>query len=335
DLSALLNHTHHEEPFDDFARQPLLPHKLSQSGPGMAWVDLDGDHWDDLVIGSGKGGQLAVFLNRQGKTFERVTRPPFDGVAPRDQTTVLGWRQGTNRMGLLVGSASYEDGDAQSSCVLRYDAASTKPQAVVAGHSASVGAMALGDIDGDGNLDLFVGGQVVPGKYPQSASSLVFRFRDGKFQRDEENSALLAEVGLVNGAVWSDLDGDGLPELVLACEWGPVKIFRNDHGRLVPWDPPVTFSASAGLSQRGTRNSPAAPKPGEGGKLGTLSQFTGLWTGVTAGDFDGDGRLDLVVGNWGLNGCSGAALRPPLVLFYGDIAGHGMVDIVQAEFDSA
>src|SRR5262249_24110748 len=150
------------------------------------------------------------------------------------------------------------------------------------------------------------GGQVIPGKYPQAASSLIFRSVNGKFQPDAENSAVVAGVGLVNGAVWSGLDGDGLPELVLATEWGPLRMFRNRAGRL----------------QDETR---------EWG----LAELTGLWTGVAAGDFDGDGRMDLVAGNWGLNSMPGAARpantpspiggegrgegAPPLVLFYGDL----------------
>src|SRR5437773_9070624 len=105
----------------------------------------------------------------------------------------------------------------------------------------------MADIVGDGALDLFVGGRVVAGRYPEPASSLIFRGAGGKFSADVENTRRLAHVGLVSGAVFSDLDGDGLPELILACEWGPIKIFRNDHGRLVVWDPPVTlqrFNAS-------------------------------------------------------------------------------------------
>ena len=92
DVSVLLQHTHHEEEFDDYARQPLLPYKLSQLGPGVAWFDLDGDGHDDLIIGTGRGGQLAAYRNNGGE-FQRMAGAPFDAPATRDQTTVLGWHQ--------------------------------------------------------------------------------------------------------------------------------------------------------------------------------------------------------------------------------------------------
>jgi hypothetical protein len=117
EVSALLNHLHHDEPFDDFARQPSLPRKLSQSGPGVAWFDLDGDGWDDLIIGSGKGGPMAVFQNQKGKGFLRDTNALFAGAVTRDQTAVLGWRPAPGKSAVLAGGASYEDGEPGRPCV--------------------------------------------------------------------------------------------------------------------------------------------------------------------------------------------------------------------------
>src|SRR6185369_6621103 len=120
---------------------------------------------------------------------------------------------------------------------------------------------------------------------------------------------------MVSGAVFSDLDGDGFPELILACEWGPVKIFRNDHGRLSPWNPGVT-----GLS--------LTPQ------LSTLNQLTGWWNGITTGDFDGDGRLDIVASNWGRNTKYERHRQRPLSLYYGEWTGNGTIDALPAYFDS-
>src|SRR6185369_10467040 len=89
DVSQLINHRHLEEPFDDFERQPLLPHRLSQLGPGVAWHDLDGDGWEDLIVGSGRSGKLAAYHNDGKGGFVPIAGPPLDKLVTRDQTTVL------------------------------------------------------------------------------------------------------------------------------------------------------------------------------------------------------------------------------------------------------
>src|SRR5439155_24763118 len=126
---------------------------------------------------------------------------------------------------------------------------------VLPGSESSTGPLALADIDGDGELDLFVGGRVIAGKYPEPASSLIFRGQKGGLVPDEMNARAFANLGLVSAAVFSDINGDGFPDLILACEWGPVRIFRNDHGRFIEAT----------------------------GQLG-LSPYIGWWNGVSVGD---------------------------------------------------
>src|SRR6185295_2325602 len=110
DVSHLISHTHHEDPFDDSERQPLLPRKLSQLGPGAAWGDIDGDGRDDLIIGSGKGGRLGAFRNDGHGSFKPMTDSPWNAPITRDQTSVLFWRKTKAESMLLAGSANYEDG---------------------------------------------------------------------------------------------------------------------------------------------------------------------------------------------------------------------------------
>jgi len=176
--------------------------------------------------------------------------------------------------------------------------------------------MAMADIDNDGDLDLFAGGRVMPGKYPEAASSVLFRQNNGQFQIDPENTKVLQEIGLVSAAVFSDLDGDGNPDLILACECGPLKILRNEHGRLVAWDPPITGKL---------------PVPGS--KLQSLSQLTGLWNGVTTGDFDGDGRMDIAASNWGENSAYQSQMTDGITVVYGDLDGAGAEDVIEAYDD--
>ena len=304
DVSERIGHRHHEEPFDDFARQSLLPNKLSQLGPGVSWFDLDGDGWDDLIIGSGRGGQPAVFINNGLGGFRRLNEAPLNQPVSRDQTAMLGWPRSAGQTVLLAGSANYEEGPGQGASVQLYGLTAPTLESGLPAMEASTGPLALADIDGDGALDLFVGGRVIAGRYPVAASSLLFHNEQGKFQLDTGNSRVLEKVGLVSGAVFSDLDGDGFPELVLACEWGPPRIFHNDRGRLSD----VT------------------------GKMG-LDKYLGWWNSVTVGDFDGDGRLDIAAGNWGQNTKYEAHRARPLQLYYGDFTEAGAIDLIEAYFE--
>ena len=304
-VSSVLAHTHHENSFDEFERQPLLPRRLSQLGPGVSWIDVNGDGHEDLLITSGSGGRLAGYVNEGKRGFRSMTNAPFNIAAKRDQTMVLGWSQERGDAARLVlASASYEDGISEESPARVFDLSGSKPEEFIPGDSSSVGPIALGDLDGDGDLDLFVGGRVVPGRYPEPGSSRIFHSTAGRFELDAENSKVLDQVGLVSAALWSDLDGDGLPDLVIACEWGPVRVFHNQAGRL--------------------RESTA--------DLG-LSAFTGWWNGITTGDLDGDGRLDIVVGNWGLNSEYRASRELSLQLYFGDLTERGAIDLIETEYD--
>jgi hypothetical protein len=312
DATSLLAHEHHQESFNDFERQPLLPNRLSQLGPGISWVDVNGDGREDLIIANGKGAALAVFQNEGTNRFQLLQQSPFTHILTADQTAVLGAPVTDGRAILLAGNFNYEEDQAPGVAVQRYDPTNGTVQDCIGPQPFSVGPLALADIDGDGQLELFVAGRVLPGRFPEPASSLIFRHHQGKWALDETNSALLKDLGLVSGAVWSDLDGDGYPELVLACEWGPLRIFRNDHGRLTEWNPQVN-----------TLN----PQPS------TLNQLTGFWNGVTAGDFDGDGRMDLIASNWGLNTKYKTSPEHGRRLYYGPWGNRGEIEPLEAYFD--
>ncbi len=314
DASSLLRHTHHENVYDDFAQQTLLPQRFSQHGPGVTWVDVDGDERDDLVVGSGVGGALAVLRNT-GAAFERIAGGAFDELVSRDQTAVLPVPAGNGKTRLLAGAARYEDGQTNGVQVRIYDVAMKAVRDLLPDGPGSAGPLAAADYDGDGRLDLLVGGRLIPGQYPAPASSQLWKGVENGFVLDAANAGAVSGVGLVSGAVFSDLDGDGDLDLVVACDWGALRILRNERGAFVEWNPPLA-SRSAGTNR-------------------TLADLRGLWAGVTTGDFDGDGRLDMVASNWGRNSRYEAYRSGPIELVYGDFdAGPGL-EIVEAHYDSA
>ena len=306
EVSQLISHVHHENAFDDFERQPLLPKRLSQLGPGVAWCDLDGDGYDDLVVGSGNGGQLAAFHNDRHGGFSRIADSPFTSPLTRDQTALVAWTPAPGATSILVGSSNFEDGLTNGASVRTYDLKRKSVDDAFPGQLSSTGPLALADFDGSGNWVLFIGGRTIPGRYPEAASSKLFRYRAGQWQLDDRNSRPFERIGMVSGAVFSDLNGDGYPDLVLACEWGPIRVFLNDRGEL-----------KDATSELG------------------LASYLGWWNGVTTADLDGDGRLDIVASNWGRNTKYEAHREQPQRIYYGDFAGDGTVQIVEAYFDVA
>ena len=304
DVTTRVGHRHVEPVFDEFARQPLLPHRLSQLGPGVTWFDTDGDGDPDLLVPSGASGSLAHYRNEGGTLVAAGSWGP----APVDQTAVLGLA-GEGGRRLLVGHSAYEARDSEQArgapAVIGLRAGSSGPvgpgEAVVAGSASATGPLALADTDGDGDLDLFVGGRVVPTAYPAPASSRLLLNDGGTWREDETNRELLSGIGLVSAAAFSDVDADGDPDLWLALDWGPPMLLRNDDGRFVD----VTRA-------RG---------------LGGLS---GRWNAVATGDLDSDGRPDAVVTGWGEN--TEYALGPgDPVLVYGDLDRNGTMDVIEAK----
>ncbi len=288
-----LGHTHREEPFDDFGRQPLLPRRLSGLGPGVGWMDVDGDGLDDAVVGGGRGGAMAVFRNTGKGAFE-----PLPAVAAaRDQTGLAALVDGGGRVRIVSGSSNFEDESNLGGGVEEWIAGAPGFEKTLGGAWSAVGPVALGDVDGDGTPELFVGSRTRAGRYPEADGSRLLRRVGTEWLVDATNTAVLQDAGMVSGAVWTDVDGDGRVDLVVATEWGPLKVYRNRKGTL------------------------------ESSDMG-LGKYRGFWNGVTSGDFDGDGRMDLVASNWGTNTRHGRER-----MYFGDLGGQGQVEVVESEVE--
>ncbi len=307
DASDQLNHTHHEEFYPDYALQPLLMKQLSQFGPGVAWFDLDADGREELILGSGRGGTIDVF-RRADRGFVKLPGSE-DWIVPDDTAGLVGWVWADGRRAVLAGVACYESAPPATNTLVEVALQGAPPRVTlspVAGVSiapSSPGPLAAADIDGDGALELFVGGRLVAGHYPESARSVVLRQRSGRFAVDEPNTEAVRDVGMVSGATWGDLNRDGFPELILACDWGPIRVFGNRQGQL------HEMTAALGLSG-----------------------YTGWWNGVATGDFNEDGQLDIVASNWGHNGGYRADPSHPLTLHYVRLTEPDRVDLIESYF---
>lgn len=303
DVSELINHNHHEEPFDDFVRQPLLPNRLSQLGPGISWHDIDGDGDDELLIPSGRGAKLSILANLQTDGFRLL-----DSLdAPVDQTTVLTQTGSDGSSKFLLGMSNYEGENISPVVPFRFvPGAGWKLDSPLLPLEASVGPMAQADVDGDGDLDLFVGGRNLSGAYPKAASSYLFTNNGSQLAPNGSANKTFENTGLVSGAVFGDLDLDGDPDLVLACEWGAIRIYLNDQGNFE-----------------------------EATDKFSLSQETGWWNGVTLGDFNNDGLLDIAATNYGRNTKYEGSYNDehPLMVYVDDLDENGSTDIIETHFD--
>ncbi|HTL68757.1 MAG TPA: FG-GAP-like repeat-containing protein [Lacunisphaera sp.] len=308
-----LNVATHESPSDELARQPLLPFRLGRPGPAAAFADFDGDGEDDLAVGgvAGEPGRLlsnlggGQFLDYGGNVFR-------DGVAAADGPIVALDADADGDLDLLVtkaGVAAPADSPLYQPRLWLNDGHgrfSPAPAGMLPDNlSISVGAVAAADFEHTGRLGLFLGGRVVPGRYPQAPRSVLLAWRQDRYVDVTAALApMLAARGMVTAAMWSDVDGDGWPDLLVAYDWGPVACYRNVGGR-----------SFEDVSDR----------------LGFSAAGTGWWRSLAVADFNGDGRPDIAVGNVGLNTPYHASVGAPAVLYAGVSLGGSAPQLVEAK----
>ena len=298
---------HLENEFDDFANEPLLPHKNSNLGPGSAIGDVNGDGLKDIFIGNAEGKTAKLFTQTISGQFEVLPGPWEKDSIYEDTGCILYDLDGDNDLDLYVVSGGNDPSKAKGYYSDRlYYNEDGRFKKVEGSTASSSGKIALPiDFDLDGDMDLFVGGRILPGKYPIVPESIVLENMGGINDQisfrplNSEQMGSLKNVGLVTAAQWENLDGDKKKELIVTGEWMGIEIYNFTNGKF--------------------------ERVNE--KFG-LDDMKGWWRAMEVSDIDNDGDQDIIAGNLGLNYKYKASPKSPFTIYANDFDNNGTSDIV-------
>lgn len=296
---------HKENKFNDFKNQILLPHSQSQNGPFIANADVNNDGLEDFFVGGAaeQSGELYIqttngnFVKQntntwlKDKNYEDLGVLFFDADGDNDQDLyiVSGGSEFPENSSLFQDRLYLNDGKGNY----------TKSENALPTINSSGQCVKASDIDNDGDVDLFIGGRIIPDKYPYVPESYILINENGKFHNLTNRIApKLANVGMVTDASFSDFDNDGDEDLIVVGEWMPITIFENSNGKFKPK------------------------------KLKSLQNTNGIWFSIAGNDIDSDGDIDYFVGNLGLNTKYKANSKKSFHVFCDDFDNSGTYDIV-------
>lgn len=313
--SGGLQFRHVENDFVDFRDEVLLPYQLSRQGPALAKADVNGDGLEDIFIGGAIGQTAALFLQTNDNKFIPTANNAWLADSVFEDVNAIFFdadKDGDADLYVVSGGNEYGDGSPEYADRLYINDGKgnfTKNTDALPAMLTSKQAVAAGDFDNDGDLDLFVGGRSIPGSFPMAAPSYLLRndskARDIKFTEITATFCpALQKPGMVTVAQWIDLNNDKFPELIVAGDWMPVMLFKNNKNQL------EDISSGSGLHE-----------------------LNGMWSSVTATDADEDGDIDFVLGNCGYNDqFSKTNKNQPLQLYVNDFDDNGTTDAVMCYY---
>ncbi len=311
--TTTLPFVHKENDFVDFDRESLMPKMLSTEGPLMAVADVNGDGLDDIFIGGARDQPSAIMIQQQNGGFVRSNEKLLMGDSiSEDIGATFFDANGDGHADLYVATGGTEFSEAAPALEDRLylnDGHGSFRKAIGALPAASLSGsrVAAADFDGDGAVDLFVGGRSVPGSYGIDPRSQLLK-NDGRGHFTDITDKVapgLARIGMVTDALWKDVDRDGRVDLVVVGEWMPITVFRNTgRGRLEKLNVPG------------------------------LEKSDGWWNRIIAGDFTGHGRVDFIVGNLGLNTRLQATANEPATMYVKDFAKNGFVQQIISYYNN-
>ncbi|HEX9513018.1 MAG TPA: VCBS repeat-containing protein [Puia sp.] len=310
--SVNIHYTQKEYDFIDFNIQKLLPHKFSEYGPSLAVGDIDGNGLDDIICGGSAYYSAQLFLQQpDGRFLQKplLTEAESKNKKCDDLGILLFDANGDGHPDLYIAGGGYEYDHNNSNYRDRLYVNDGKGNFALDSTALPVNftskfCVRAVDYDHDGDLDLFVSGRVDPWHYPERVSSFIYRndSKNGHILFTDVTARVapdLIKIGMVCDAIWTDFDNDGWPDLVLAGEWMPVTFLKNEKGVF------KNVTAASGISDH-----------------------TGWWNSIIAGDFDNDGDIDYIVGNLGLNSFYRASAQYPVRVYGKDFDNNGVYDMI-------
>ena len=301
---SIFNHVENE--YNDYEKEILLPHKMSQWGPALAIGDVNNDGLDGFYIGGAAGQSGVLFVQDGPMNLTTISSSTWSSDANCEDISAHFFdadNDGDQDLYVVSGGNEFEAGSKELQDRLYINQGNrnfTKARDALPNMPTSGGIVASGDYDNDGDIDLFVGGRVIPGKYPFSPRSYILENLNGKFKDvTSEVAPELTTPGLITSAKWSDFDSDGFPDLLIAGEWTGIFVFHNTTGKL------------ENISEKSD-----------------LDKHVGWWFDIHETDIDKDGDLDYVIGNLGLNYKYRASNKEPFQIYCHDFDKSGNVDIV-------